>query len=88
MPHIPIVHNTLLLYYELLVILIQNLLLGYFAGETQHSPPTNYEVTNPTYNTVIDQSKQPVKEPVGYYAEVIIPTAEVKMTPNPAYAVS
>ena len=86
MLHIPIVHNTLLLYYELLVIL--NLLLGYYTGETQHSPPTNYEVTNPTYNTVNDQSKQTIKEPVGYYAEVIIPTAEVKMTPNPAYAVS
>ena len=87
MPCIPRVHNTLLLCYKLLVIL--NLLLGYYTGETQHSPPTAYEVTNPTYNTVNDQSKQPVvKEPIGYYNEVIIPTTEVKMTPNPAYTVS
>ena len=77
MSHIPRVHNTLLLYYKLLVIL--NLLLGYYTRETQHSPPTDYEVTNPTYNTVNDQSKQPVKEPIGYYAEVIIPTTEVNL---------
>ena len=45
---------------------------------------TNVEVTNPTYDTIAD--KKPVKEPMGYYAEVIIPT-KVKMQPNPAYAV-
>ena len=55
----------------------------------QHIPPTDDEATNPKYNTISDKrSKQPVNEPVGYYAEVIIPTAEVKMIPNPAYAVS
>ena len=84
MPRIPRVHNTLLLYYELLVIL----LIGYHIGETQRCPLTDDKVTNPAYNTVNDQSKQPVKEPIGHYAEVIIPTTEVKMTPNPAYAVS
>ena len=47
------------------------------------------QLRNPTYNTISDnRSKQLVKEPIGYYAEVIIPTAEVKMIPNPAYAVS
>ena len=63
--------------------------MGAYVGP-QHSPPTDGEVTNPTYNTVNDdnQSKQPVNEPIGYYAEVIIPTAEVKMTSNPAYAVA
>ena len=51
------------------------------------SPPTNIEMTNPIYDTISDDhSKKPVKEPIGYYAEVIIPT-EVKMTINPAYAV-
>ena len=55
----------------------------------QHISPTDDEATNPTYNTISDnRSKQLVKEPIGYYAEVIIPTAEVKMIPNPAYAVS
>ena len=54
----------------------------------QHISPTDEEAINPTYNTISDnQSKQPVNEPIGYYAEVIIPTAEVKMTANPAYAV-
>ena len=44
-------------------------------------------MTNPIYDTISDDhSKKPVKEPIGYYAEVIIPT-EVKMTINPAYAV-
>ena len=43
------------------------------------------EVTNPTYDAFAD--KKPVKEPIGCYAEVIIPT-EVKIQPNPAYAVA
>ena len=43
------------------------------------------EVTNQYDDTIAD--KKPVKKPVGYYAEVIIPTI-VKMQPNPAaYAV-
>ena len=43
----------------------------------QHIPPTDDEATNPKYNTISDKrSKQPVNEPVGYYAEVIIPTAD------------
>ena len=41
-------------------------------------------MTNPTYDEITD--KKPVKEPIGYYAEVNIPT-EVKMQSNPAYAV-
>ena len=45
---------------------------------------TNVEVTNPTYDEIAD--KKPVKEPIDCYAEVNIPT-EVKMQPNPAYAV-
>ena len=44
---------------------------------------TNVEVTNPMYDTIAD--KKPVKGPMGYHAEMIIPT-EVKMQPNPAYA--
>ena len=48
---------------------------------------SSIKVTNPTYDTIIDDhSKKPVEQPIGYYAEVIIPT-QVKMTPNPAYAV-
>ena len=46
---------------------------------------TNVEVTNPTYDTSAD--KKSVKEPIGCYAEVIIPT-KVKMQPNPAYAIA
>ena len=52
------------------------------------NPPTNEEVTNPAYYTIADDDhcKEPVEKPIGYYAEVIIPT-QVKMTPNPAYVV-
>ena len=53
-----------------------------------HNPPTNKNITNPTYNTITDDHcKKPVEEPNNCYAEVIIPTTNVKMTPNPAYAV-
>ena len=52
-----------------------------------HNPSTDEEVTNPAYSTITDDHcKKPVEQPIGYYAEVIIPT-QVKMTPNPAYAV-
>ena len=54
-----------------------------------HFLPTDIdeEVTNPTYDTITDDHcKKPVEQSIGYYAEVIIPT-QVKMTPNPAYAV-
>ena len=53
------------------------------------NPPNNEEVTTPTYHTITDDDdhcKEPVEKPIGHYAEVIIPT-QVKMTPNPAYAV-
>ena len=53
----------------------------------QHNPPTDENVNNPAYDTITDDHcKKPVEKPIGYYAEVIIPT-QVKMTPNPAYAV-
>ena len=52
-----------------------------------HNPSTDEEVTNPAYHTITDDHcKKSVERPIGYYAEVIIPT-QVKMTPNPAYAV-
>ena len=53
----------------------------------QQSPLTNEEGTNPVYHTITDDDhcKEPVEKPIGDYAEVIIPT-QVKMTPNPAYA--
>ena len=48
---------------------------------------TDEEVTNPAYYTITDDHcKKSVERTIGYYAEVIIPT-QVKMTPNPAYAV-
>jgi len=51
--------------------------------------PAAEEVTNPAYSAVTDdQCKKSTEEPIGCYAEVIIPTTQVKMTPNPAYAVS
>ena len=43
------------------------------------------EVTNPIYDEIADT--KPVKEPIGCYAEVIIPT-EVKIQPNTAYTVA
>ena len=46
---------------------------------------TNVEVTNPIYDEIV--YTKPVKEPIGCYAEVIIPT-EVKIQPNPAYAIA
>ena len=45
-----------------------------------HSP-TSEEIVSTAYDTITDHH---LKKP--YYAEVIIPS-EVKMTPNPAYAV-
>ena len=63
-----------------------NKIIGVYLGP-MHSPPTNEEVTNPAYYiTDDDHCKEPVEKPIGHYAEVIIPT-QVKMTPNPAYAV-
>ena len=54
----------------------------------QHVLSSTEEVTNPAYTNIADdQCKKPIEEPIGYYAEVIIPTTQVKMTPNPAYAV-
>ena len=66
------------------------LYLGVYLGpRAQYSPPTNEEVINPGYYTIIDDHcKKPVEKPIGHYAEVIIPTPQIKMTPNPAYAVS
>ena len=47
----------------------------------------NEEIVNTAYDTITDHHlKKPVEQPIGYYAEVIIPS-EVKMTTNPAYAV-
>ena len=52
-----------------------------------HCPPTN-QVTNPAYCTnTDDHCKKPVEKPSCHYAEVIIPAPQMKMTPNPAYAV-
>ena len=75
-------HNTIALNFKLY--------LGvYLVPRAKCSPPTNEEVTNPAYHTITDDDhcKEPVERPIGYYAEVIIPTPQVKMTPNPAYAV-
>ena len=50
-----------------------------------HSPTK--DTINPAYHTITDDHfKKPVEEPTSQYEEVIIPS-EVKMTPNPAYAV-
>ena len=63
-----------------------NKIIGVYLGPHQ-SPSNNEEVTNPVYHTITDDHcKEPVEKPIGHYAEVIIPT-QVKMTPNPAYAV-
>ena len=51
-----------------------------------HSP-TSEEIVNTAYDTITDHHlKKPVEQPIGCYAEVVIPS-KVKMTPNPAYAV-
>ena len=75
-----------------MISLIFKLYLGVYLGpRAQHSPQTNEEVINPAYYTITehdDHHKEPVEKSIGYYAEVIIPTPQVKMTPNPAYAVS
>ena len=50
-----------------------------------HSPTK--DTINPAYHTITDDHfKKPVEEPTSQYEEVII-HSEVKMTPNPAYAV-
>ena len=52
----------------------------------QHNA-ANEEIVNAAYDTITDHHiKKPVEQPIGYYAEVIIPS-EVKLTTNPAYAV-
>ena len=46
------------------------------------------DTINPAYHTITDDhSKKSVGEPISYYEEVKRPPAEVKITPNPAYAV-
>ena len=50
-----------------------------------HSPTK--DTINPAYHTITDDhSKRSAEESVSYYEEVNRPP-EVKMTPNPAYAV-
>ena len=45
-----------------------------------HNPPANEEVTSPTYRAITDDHcKEPIKRPIGYYAEVIIPTPQVNL---------
>ena len=45
------------------------------------------DTINPAYHTITDDHfKKPMAEPTSQYKEVIIPS-DVKMTPNPAYAV-
>ena len=56
--------------------------------------PLREDIINPAYhsmNDTDDHCKKPVEEPIRCYAEVSIPpkfktAPEVKMTPNPAYA--
>ena len=52
-----------------------------------HSPTK--DTVNPAYHTITDDhSKRSAVEPVSYYEEVKVNRPpEVKMTPNPAYAV-
>ena len=50
-----------------------------------HSPTK--DTINPAYHTITDDhSKISVEKPISYYEEVNTPP-EVKMTPNPAYAI-
>ena len=49
-----------------------------------HSPTK--DTINPAYHTITDDHSKKSEEPISYYEEIIRPT-EVKMTPNPAYAV-
>ena len=45
------------------------------------------DTINPAYHTITDDhSKRSTEEPVSYYEDVNRPP-EVKMTPNPAYAI-
>ena len=53
----------------------------------QHVLSSTKEVTNPVYSAATDDQFKKSVEPIRCYAEVIIPTTQVKMTQNPAYAV-
>ena len=57
-------------------------------GKLDLNGPTNDSV-NPAYHTITDHHiKKLTKEPINYYEEVKKTTdPDVKMTPNPAYAV-
>ena len=56
--------------------------LKYVHGSTK-------DAINPAYHTITDHHiKRLTEEPINYYAEVKkTPDKDVKMTPNPAYAV-
>ena len=58
-------------------------MLIYVGTSSELCKPTK-DTINPVYHTITDE--QPVGEPVRYYEEVNKPS-EVKMTPNPAYAI-
>jgi len=67
----------------------KNILLGiilYCCIEVKISGPQEptEDVINPLYHTITDHHFE--KPVISHYAEVLIPP-EVKMTPNPAYAV-
>ena len=56
-------------------------------GEILKLQSPTKDTINPAYHTITDHhSRKSGEEPVGYYEDVTRPP-EVKMTPNPAYAV-
>ena len=57
-------------------------------GKLELHGPTK-DTINPAYHTITDRHiKRSTEEPISYYEEVKkAPDPDVKMTPNPAYAV-
>jgi len=57
-------------------------------GKLELHGPTK-DTVNPAYHTITDRHiKRSTGEPISYYKEVTkTPDPDVKMTPNPAYAV-
>ena len=79
--------TTCLIYITIDIVTVYDKQLGVLLGTSPElHKPTNETVINPLYHTITDDHKIQVGEPINYYEEVKKPP-EVKMTPNPAYAV-
>ena len=78
--------HTYLLVNGIQFIIVSSVCIIYVGTSSDLHRPTK-DIVNPAYHNVTDDHfKKPVEKPISYYEEVNI-SSDVKMTPNPAYAV-